>query len=638
MLTELSGSAKKKVMDKFSTETGDPAETISSIIDKFEQIKQSPKIKQRDITRYSYSDLKELVTAVSSEIETSKMTKKMKTIFKKMTPDASDEAIAKIIKYYSEVKYDLPDNIRKFWMADSFQNYEKNFYDAYSRIIKEKLLNKFTNIDKTILLSYINGYINGLLLINSSEKSVLDMNDFREFENFVENNTEFGDFDINVEVGEFPGINRTYEKNGLVIFAPETRDDCIRLRHGKSWCTSNFGVNNMYYSYRLDDELTLYYVIDQDLADDPGNPNYASVVLVEPDGRMRLADGTNSGDFHGGTITPWSVIISKIPKLDGLKHLLVPRKFSEKELMMIREVKPDISRSVPDIIAHFDGNEEKAEAYLEYRQRNLTDEQYRNLPPELKKKFIATAEDISVTKLMDSEPTVITYLLKRRINGIKNTEINKLRAVDIQLLKLQTPAMVEIRKQKINEVGDFSRFAIKDMSNNMFELLLSPELDEFRERMKDEYMEQSKELGDFTDFTILTKDSAHIRFLRMYPDFPLFDHAADNLQFLKINGDGSFIIRLPNDIDRLRNLSGLFVNNAIATIPNTICNIPDLSIIRLENNKRLLNVPGCLFGDREKPFHIFSIIGSPLPDPIQKKVTEACLKSATGSPEKCGSK
>ena len=79
------------------------------------------------------------------------------------------------------------------------------------------------------------------------------------------------------------------------------------MKNGRSWCTSREGTSNLYYNYRFDQNLTLYYVIDEDLPFN--NLNFASVILVDRNGEMRLADGSNSGRYAGSTILPWDEII-----------------------------------------------------------------------------------------------------------------------------------------------------------------------------------------------------------------------------------------------------------------------------------------------------------------------------------------
>jgi hypothetical protein len=69
-------------------------------------------------------------------------------------------------------------------------------------------------------------------------------------------------------------IDLKYDQNNLKIFAPKTKDQCIRLKNGRGWCTSREGSGNMYYNYRLGHERTLYYVIDEDKKYDDLNFDY----------------------------------------------------------------------------------------------------------------------------------------------------------------------------------------------------------------------------------------------------------------------------------------------------------------------------------------------------------------------------
>jgi len=109
------------------------------------------------------------------------------------------------------------------------------------------------------------------------------------------------------------------------------------LRNGRSWCTSRDGSSNLYYNYRLNNNLTLYYVINEDLP--YSDTNFASVILVQTDGRKRLADGTNSGRYSGHDAIPWDDIVKKIPKLSGLESIFVPKPLTEEEKQTIDKVK-----------------------------------------------------------------------------------------------------------------------------------------------------------------------------------------------------------------------------------------------------------------------------------------------------------
>ena len=85
---------------------------------------------------------------------------------------------------------------------------------------------------------------------------------------------------ISVSTGkkdDFEDIETVYDQDNLLIFKPSGKEQCIRLAHGRPWCISRTGGSNLYYNYRLGDNLTIYYVIDKDK--DYSDVDFASVIL-----------------------------------------------------------------------------------------------------------------------------------------------------------------------------------------------------------------------------------------------------------------------------------------------------------------------------------------------------------------------
>ena len=118
------------------------------------------------------------------------------------------------------------------------------------------------NLTQDQILYYLDSYYENFDLIPFDTKGV-DKMSFSELEHLLDGlQGKKEQSDKNKE--DLSNIDLKYDENGLKIFAPTTKDQCIRLRNGRGWCTSREGGGNMYYNYRLGHERTLYYVIDEE--------------------------------------------------------------------------------------------------------------------------------------------------------------------------------------------------------------------------------------------------------------------------------------------------------------------------------------------------------------------------------------
>jgi len=120
-----------------------------------------------------------------------------------------------------------------------------------------------------------------------------------------------------------------------------------------------------------------------------------------------LADRSNSGRYGGSTNIPWSEIVSKVPKLEGLQKLFVPKPLTQEERTLINTVRN--ARVGENPMKSFNSPQE-VEMWLEYNSPKLSDEQYAHLTPDLKKKYIALGMNLSSTMIKSSEPEVYSLL------------------------------------------------------------------------------------------------------------------------------------------------------------------------------------------------------------------------------------
>lgn len=593
LLNELSSGIKKTMLDKFRDETNDPDEEITKMINSFEKFQNSSNIIQKDITKYKYEDLKTLILSIEAKKQTSKQKESAFSYFKSMDPSISIEALKRTIKYFNEIKDELLPENSNYKSYKNFVVFEKMVEDNYSNIIKNKLLKKFkTDADREGLILFINAYLDVLFDVPSDKKSVLNMT-YNEFENFVEEiNPNLYDKDYSKGSKEkYEGIEKVYDKDNLVIYAPKTRDECIRLRNGRSWCITWLGTQNRYYHYRLGERRTVYVVIDYDLPYE--DLNFASVILVDPDGGMSLADASNSGKYSGHQNIPWDEIVEKIPKIQNLKKLFIPRPLSDEEKQMTATLR---TVNVGDNPIKDLGGEKQTEIWLEYVVPTLSDAQYSNLTPDLKKKYISISDTLSDNMVENSEPSVISYYINRRFEHIKNAPIKDLTKGDISLLKLNIPKMKELRAIKIEQSINTIRKDLKKLTPNEIEFLLLPEMVKVKNSMRKEIIESIPELtSDVIDIRFPNSDIAKV--ITLYPDYNFFESVPKTVTSIiieNIDENSNITISVPDNIGNYTNLSVLSLRNIIKTLPESIKNCKKLQFLNISDNKNLVSLPESL--------------------------------------------
>jgi len=323
IIKEVSQKLANQLLGKFKEQTKDDENTILSMIGKFDKYKEGLDPSKRDITKYNYAELKSLIIGKEMEKAADTAFTKLKSKWNKLKQDRPDlyqysdstlkGLIARFYDMYPMLKQEQRD-IMKYDYLSLTEFIQKNYGKLMNMAINKKMENDPELTNKESLLFYIQSFIQNRDRVPRGTKPVLAMT-FHELEQLVDGTLFQGDENAEKYTNDYEGIDRVYDDNNLIVFAPKSKDQCIRLRNGKGWCTSASGGNNLYYNYRLGNERTLYYVIDQDKPF--SDVNFASVVLVDPYGRMALADSTNKGRYSGSVNIPWSEIEEKIPKLKG---------------------------------------------------------------------------------------------------------------------------------------------------------------------------------------------------------------------------------------------------------------------------------------------------------------------------------
>jgi len=548
IILEVSEKVKNQLLTKFKPTTEDSDETILNNIDMFDRYKQGLPVDGRDIMRYSYEDLKNLIQSK----ETTKGLNDIFTEFKKKEKGIENNNLKRYIKKFLEIQSELPkdkQNILKF----NFLNLVKLVDDLYPRLFVKKMFGKYSkenpNLTQDQILYYLDSYYENFDLIPFDTKGV-DKMSFSELEHLLDGlQGKKEQSDKNKE--DLSNIDLKYNENGLKIFAPTTKDQCIRLRNGRGWCTSREGSGNMYYNYRLGHSRTLYYVIDEDKPFD--DLNFATVILVDPNGRMAMADKSNSGTYGGSTNIPFSQIVSKVPKLEGLEYIFEPNPLTQDEKRLIDTVK---NARVGDNPMESFNTPQEVEMWLEYNSPKLTDVQYSNIIPELKKKYIALGMDLSSNMIKSSEPDVLRYYISKKIDSIKSKGINNLSTEDIALLN-------------------------------------TPILKKVKEEFKPKFAKELVSGNEGTKVEIEYPSGNSSKFVALYGFGELFDSLPENMTNFLFNNKSNSEINLdvPASISRFKDLQALLLMNCVSSIPENIGDLEKLSFLSLPNNPNLTSLP-----------------------------------------------
>jgi hypothetical protein len=295
-------------------------------------------------------------------------------------------------------------------------------------------------------------------------------------------------------------------------------------------------------------------VVDEDLPFD--DLNFASVILVDPRGGMALADGSNSGKYSGHQNIDWNDIVSKIPKLKGLKDLLKPEPLTSEEKELIRKYQ---NVRVPDDANLNDrlGSDNDVELWMEVNSPRISDFQYENISSELQKKYIALGFDLSSNQIKSSKPEVLKYYVSKKVEGLKTRGLNGLSEQDVVLLN-------------------------------------TPVLKTLKDELKPKFIQALNTSIKENDLVIEFPKSDVAKFVALYGLDEVFDSVdSESVTSLQImNKSGSKIaVDIPETIGRFGNLETLFIENFAKSIPNSISECKSLQFITLHDNIELEYLP-----------------------------------------------
>ena len=553
------------LLNKFQPDTDDSPETIKKYVNAFDRFKQSLPPNQRDLQRYSYRDLKYII---DERIAKQKRKKDEDTILsvymgdEKLGKGMNIDDVRLLLRQFNEIKSFLPkgqQDILKVPGAKLSRLISSKFNDLFTEKIFKKFKEDGLDVTDEEILTRIERYINAYDEVPKYTKPVVDMT-FDEFEKVADVLPVKDEDETSGEI-DVSDVEVVYEDDDVLIFHPDEKQKCINIRKkyapDRGWCTSWEGSGNYYYNYRLNQNLTLYYIINKNL--DLSDKDFASVILVEPySGRMRLADGTNRGRYAGGTVIDWKEITEKIPVIKDKKELFKAKPLTDEEQAEMKQMRgANVSR---DAVKEL-GSEKRAELWLELSTPNLTrsrggEEIYANLPDYLKKKYIGLGGDLNAQMVNDSSAEVIKYMLAKKKEALMNKNIDRLTDTDIALLN-------------------------------------SPVMKPVKDKLKSKYMDEITKKSSAGDevFVNYPRDNSS-KFIALYGFEDFFNSLPDSLTRLDFINEGATLdLHLPPSISRFKKLIVIHITGCLSELPKEVSELTELMFISLADNPRLTTLP-----------------------------------------------
>ena len=604
ILLEYPESTVKKLVDKFSKQTDETEDVIRKTIADFERFKAAFDNEDKDIFKHSYDKVKQLVADKSTKQKTKKDLEGLAQEFVTKYKGVDLQLVKSSIKKYFELKTLFPEQklfkrevteLTPSQLSDLVGKFFSKFNERGENELTKRMMEKFSkdNPDDdplTVILPRVKRFVNHFDSIPLSSKLSAFMT-FDEFEHIVDGYTPAGEDEYSLPDIDLGDVNIAYEDDHVLIFAPDEKQKCINIRKkhapDRRWCTSWEGSSNYYYNYRLNQNLTLYYVISKDLPE--SDLNYAVVVLVDKYGGMRLADGSNSGRYAGGQEIDWNEITKKVPALNGKKEYLEPKPFTEEDQEKMRRYK-SYNLQTNDPIEEL-GSAEEVELWMELRGPDFTnltngDQIFSNLPEELQKKYIGLGNELSGGMVRGLKEGAMSYYVSKKKEKLLTKTLNQLSTSDI-------------------------------------EVILSKEMRPYFRQLKRKY---SQELNKSESIKFVQveypKDDAS-KYIALFGFDEFFESlSAEEVEFINMENKTSDVLSLdlPSSISKFTKLKTLVIDGMIKSLPESIGDCTQLSFLNLNNNVNLDRLPDSIV--KLTCLEFFSIQGSDPNMKIPEKLEE----------------
>jgi hypothetical protein len=581
ILLEYPESTIKKLVDKFSKQTEDSEEEIRKSIADFERYKSAFDNEDKDIFKHDYEKVKKMVEDKTQKQQTKKSFEgTVQDYIKKYKGTDLQLTKINIRKFFEmlsqfskskELRVNLKQNVLDYNPAELNSLVDKYFSRFNNQGVNELIIAIAQNFQKqmpdedvmTAILPRAKRYVQHYNLIPLTTKLSAYMT-FEEFEHIVDGYTPMEESEYSVPEIDLGDVDVAYEDDDVLIFAPDEKHKCINIRKkfapDRRWCTSWEGASNYYYNYRLNQNLTLYYIINKNLPE--SDLNYASVILVDKYGEMRLADGSNSGKYAGSTVLPWSEILKKVPVLNGKEKYLKAKPYSNEDMEKMQRFKSynlQTTNPVEEL-----GGEQQVELWLELRSPDLKstkngDEIFKNLPEELQKKYIGLGNELSAGMVRGLSPSALSYYVSKKKEKL-------------------------LQKQ------------LKDLSENDIEVILSKEMRPYLRSLKEKYYREIDTNMNAGLVQIQFPNDVNAKYARMFGLSELFEVIPEDVRFLTIENKSNddIILEIPETISNFKNMLTFSVEKCINKLPESIGECSSLSFLNVTNNKDLKTLPESL--------------------------------------------
>jgi len=607
ILLEYPETTVKRLVTKFSDQTEDDESVIRQTIADFERFKSSFANEDKDIFQHTYDKVKQLIKDRATKQKTKKSLDSIAQEFVTKFKGTDLQLVKLNIKKFFEAKTYFPESkvfkkeITSYSPSELndiaekiFGNFDNDGNNPLVAKITQKLVKENPNEDPvTAILPRARRFVRHFNLIPLNSKLSFYLN-FEDFEHLVDGYTPMEESEYSLPEIDLSDVGIAYEDDDVLIFAPNEKQQCINIRKkhapDRRWCTSWEGSSNYYYNYRLNQNLTLYYVISKNLPS--SDLNFATVVLVDSYGRKRLADGSNSGRYAGSTVISWSEITDKVPALKGKEDYLEAHPLSNEDQERMQKYRSYNLRT-DNPIEELGGIEE-TELWLELRSPDLKntsngDKIFANFPEYLQKKYIGLGSELSGGMVRVLTPGAMSYYVSKK-------------------------------KEKLLTKN------LKELSENDMEVILSKEMKPYFKQLKRKYLQDLSLEYDPEYISISYPNDNNAKFARMFGLETLFENLPLNTQFLQIENKSKddITLKIPDSIGRLRELSTFVCDNVIDSLPESIGECRQLVFLNLTNNTKLTTLPKSI--SKLTCLDFLSVMGSSidvdkLPSEITKYMT-----------------
>lgn len=337
--------------------------------------------------------------------------------------------------------------------------------------------------------------------VNNTKLSSKDINTwktFRDFENAIDSTAT----PITKSVGEID-VDPIYEDDNIKVFHGDSKEKCIKLSNGYTFCIGRRDGSNMYNSYRFNQGTTFYFIRFKDKKEDLNSAkkyvdeNHYIVIQKTHDGELLVTRANNSGD----ELTTEEKLLEEYPEIKVLfdKNIIKPQDYSDKEKLILNRIKDKKFENLK--------SEDDKILWLEYYVgEKIKDQAFFSSSDDVKKVYIETREiditDVQLEWLKNNKPKFYNRYWAIKLNHFKIKDESK----ETKFSNHELESIIYLNQEKNflhNEIfKSFYKFKNGEDLNE-YEYYNLP--DNFRREYSQKKYSIKKEVSDF-EFLDLSKE------------------------------------------------------------------------------------------------------------------------------------